>query len=87
MEVPVVASEVGGLRDTVRDGETGLLVEPESPKALADAIAALLADPARRLRMGHTARKWVLEQYELQHTLDQWIDLFQRARDRVSAFA
>ena len=87
MGVPVVASDVGGLRDTVRGGETGLLVQPQSPKALADAITTLLEDLARRLRMGHTARKWVQEHYELQHTLDQWIDLFQRARDRVSAIA
>jgi glycosyltransferase involved in cell wall biosynthesis len=42
----VVAAKVGGLREIVRDGETGLLVEPGDPRALADAIIRLLSDPA-----------------------------------------
>ncbi|MCE5230682.1 glycosyltransferase [bacterium] len=41
---PIVATRVGGVPELVRDGETGILVEPESPKALADGIEKLLAD-------------------------------------------
>jgi glycosyltransferase involved in cell wall biosynthesis len=60
--VPVVASAVGGLTDTVVDRVTGWLVPPRDPAALASALRALLADPARRTAMGQAglerARQW-----------------------------
>lgn len=49
---PVVASDVGGLRTIVAHGRTGLLVEPRDARAFADAVDALLADPARADAMG-----------------------------------
>ena len=50
--VPVVASHVGGLAETVQDGVTGLHVPPRRPDRIADAVARLVADPERRRRMG-----------------------------------
>lgn len=50
--VPVVATAVGGLVDTVVDGLTGAHVPPRDPERLAAALRALLDDPARRWRMG-----------------------------------
>lgn len=44
--VPVVASDLPAIRDIIRDGENGLLVAPDDPKALADGISRILADPA-----------------------------------------
>lgn len=52
---PVVAVADGGLRESVRDGETGLLV-PRDAQALADAIARLLADPELATRFGRAGR-------------------------------
>jgi glycosyltransferase involved in cell wall biosynthesis len=49
---PVVASRVGGLGQAVVHGETGLLVPPEDPEALARALGQVLADPALRQRLG-----------------------------------
>jgi N-acetyl-alpha-D-glucosaminyl L-malate synthase BshA len=54
--VPVVASDVGGLPEVVRNGETGLLVPPRDPAALARAVAALLSDEPRRAAMAQAAR-------------------------------
>lgn len=54
--VPVVASAVGGLVDQVTHGRTGLLVPPEDPAALADALGALLGDRARARRLGHAGQ-------------------------------
>jgi glycosyltransferase involved in cell wall biosynthesis len=50
--VPVVASSVGGLAETVVDGHTGMLVPPRRPQSIRAAISTLLAQPARRTGMG-----------------------------------
>lgn len=56
MQRPVIASHLSGLPEVVRDGETGALVPPHAPDALAARIVALLADPTRLQRMGEQAR-------------------------------
>ncbi len=53
----VVASAVGGIPEVVADGETGLLVPPDDPGALAGAITALTADPGRAAAMGEHGRR------------------------------
>lgn len=53
---PVIATRVGGVPEVVRDGVDGLLVEPDDPAALAEAIASLLRDPARAAAMGSAPR-------------------------------
>ena len=53
---PVIATDLPGLVDLVQEGETGLIVPPEAPAALADAIKRLSADPAWARRMGQQAR-------------------------------
>ncbi len=55
--VPVVASAVGGLAETVTDGVTGVLVPPRSPARIADALQRVLADDGIRLAMGAAGRR------------------------------
>jgi glycosyltransferase involved in cell wall biosynthesis len=55
---PVVAADVPGLRDSVRDGETGLLVPPRDEAALAAALVRVLGDPALRERLAAGALAW-----------------------------
>jgi D-inositol-3-phosphate glycosyltransferase len=62
--VPVVGTAVGGLTDTVVHGRTGLLVPPRCPEQLAASVAELLADPARRCRMGAAGRERVVAAYD-----------------------
>lgn len=59
--LPVVATDCGGPRDLVVDGGTGLLVPVRNPRALADALAELLQDPARRAAMGQAGRTAVAD--------------------------
>lgn len=54
---PVVASAVSGLREVVRDGRNGLLVPPGDPRALAEAVVALLRRPDWARRLGEAARQ------------------------------
>jgi alpha-maltose-1-phosphate synthase len=62
-ELPVVASRIYAIPEIVADGETGILVPPDDPAALTDALSALLADPARARRMGQAGRARVLGRF------------------------
>ena len=73
---PVVASRVGGIPEQVTDG-TGLLVEPGDPAALATAIDELLADPARRERMGVAAAADARQRFSLERQIDAYLDLYE----------
>jgi glycosyltransferase involved in cell wall biosynthesis len=55
--VPVVATDLGGSPELVRHGTDGFLVAPDDPAALATALAAVIADPARARAMGKAARE------------------------------
>lgn len=61
---PLVGSAVGGLLDTVSDGETGLLVPARNPRRAAAAVRMLLDDPALRRRMGKAARRTIEQRYD-----------------------
>ncbi|MFL5529444.1 MAG: glycosyltransferase family 4 protein [Gemmatimonadaceae bacterium] len=61
--IPSVAGDSGGVRSAVRDGETGIVVPPTDPDAIADAIRSLLLNPERRKQMGRAARHAVETHY------------------------
>lgn len=61
---PVVSTRVSGIPELIEDGVSGLLVEPRDPKALADAIARLLGDPALRLGLAQQARARIEDQFD-----------------------
>ena len=76
--VPVVASHVGGLPEVVRDGETGLLVPPEQPQALASALLKLIEDPQLRARMGQAGREWVRDRYDWRTNVEQMLEVYRQ---------
>jgi phosphatidylinositol alpha-1,6-mannosyltransferase len=59
--VPVVAGRSGGAPETVRDGETGVVVDGWDVGSIAASVSDLLADPALAARMGEAGRRWVLD--------------------------
>jgi glycosyltransferase involved in cell wall biosynthesis len=67
--LPVIASNVGGIPELVRDGENGLLVAPADPAALAEAIRRLAQDPEDSLRMGRQGRKQVEDRFAMEHKI------------------
>ena len=68
---PVVATDVGGTPDAVREGATGLLVPPGDPSRLASAIARLHAEPALRLQLGTAARRAAESGYSASAVISQ----------------
>ncbi|KPV54241.1 colanic acid biosynthesis glycosyl transferase [Kouleothrix aurantiaca] len=64
-EVPVVSTQTSGIPELVEDGVTGLLVPPENPAALADALQRLANDPELGQRMGRAGREKVLREFDL----------------------
>ncbi|HEV3143577.1 MAG TPA: glycosyltransferase [Gemmataceae bacterium] len=61
--VPVVATAVGGTPEVVRHSETGYLVPPRNPQALAEDISGLLGDESLRRSMGHAGREFVQKHF------------------------
>jgi len=61
--VPAVASAIGGIPEVIADGKTGLLVKPDDPVALAEAIEAVIADPAAAAARARAARALVEERF------------------------
>lgn len=73
---PVVATEVGGIPEVVKDGETGLLVPPKDPDALARAIVKLLQNKELAKRMGRAGKKRVKEHFTIERTVAQTEKLY-----------
>jgi glycosyltransferase involved in cell wall biosynthesis len=63
--LPVVATPVGAIEEAVRHEQTGLIVPPRNPGALAAALARLIADPALRHRLGAAGRERYLAEFEI----------------------
>jgi len=66
MERAVVASSVGGVPEVIRNGETGLLVQPRDPAALAHQIAWLLREPDQSKAMGQAGRQVIVRHYSVE---------------------
>ncbi len=78
--VPVVATAVSGIPELVAHERNGLLVSPHDPAAIAEALAALLDDDARREEMGSAARQTVVEHFDLRAAARELAALFERAQ-------
>ena len=81
--MPVICTELGtGTSYVNRNGETGLVVPPNDPQALAAAINRLLADPALRAQMGSQGRMRVQKEFSSQTMVRNTISFYQQALDQ-----
>jgi glycosyltransferase involved in cell wall biosynthesis len=76
---PVIASEVGGLRDLVKNGETGLLFKPENVKQLAERISNILDDDKMAEEMGLRGRNFVEENFAIEKIIEKLEKLYEEA--------
>ncbi|MBW2065844.1 MAG: glycosyltransferase [Deltaproteobacteria bacterium] len=77
--LPVIATDVGGNRDAVVHGETGILVPASSPRALSEAIGRILVDPKLRLNMGENGKRRVRKYF----SLERCVDAYERFYDSI----
>jgi D-inositol-3-phosphate glycosyltransferase len=77
--VPVVASTVGGLIDTVVDGETGIHIPPRRPDRIASALRMLLSDASLRRRLGQAGVRRARSRYTWDHVAEGTLAAYERA--------
>jgi colanic acid/amylovoran biosynthesis glycosyltransferase len=70
-ELPVLSTPVSAIPEIVVDGETGLLLPPDDPAALAAALERLLRDPGLRARLGRAGRARVVERFGMERGIDR----------------
>ena len=80
--IPVVAFNVGGVCDLVRDGRTGMLVPPEDVSALGRAIRMLIADDALRARLSAESRIIAVTEYPLQRQAERYRKVYEQILER-----
>ena len=73
---PVVASDIDGIRELIRHGETGWRVPPGDPGALARRLLEVLADRERAAQVGRAARAYILERFSLDRMADAFAQLY-----------
>jgi len=78
---PVIGSDVGGIKFTVRDGETGFLIPPNDPAALGDRIARIVGDGATRLRLSAQAIQRANELFTWRHVTQQIAAIYDEIGD------
>lgn len=83
--LPVVASEVGGLKELVVHGKTGLLVPREDHRALAEAIIWLIQNPTKRIEMGEAGFQRAKENFSLEITESKIINFYENLRSKYCA--
>jgi len=75
--LPIVATDVGGNSEVIKNEESGSLVPARNPKALARVMMQMMSlSEAERKRVGEAGRRYVVEHYELEHVVDVWDNLY-----------
>lgn len=82
--LPVISTTVGGVPEVVRDGETGLLVEPNEVEEAAAAMAHLVRQPALRRRMGDAGRAFVCVTYDWKVTAERMRSVYERTHAELA---
>jgi glycosyltransferase involved in cell wall biosynthesis len=75
--VPVVATRVSGIPEVVADGITGLLVDPQDERTLAQAICRLLDSPTLRAELAQQGRRLVEQKFNIRNNVDTLLSLFE----------
>jgi glycosyltransferase involved in cell wall biosynthesis len=76
--VPVIASNVGGIPDIIKDGENGMLIEPGDIKAMAEKIQRIVENREERIEISQKAKEMIMTNYSQQIVIDKLIEIYTR---------
>jgi glycosyltransferase involved in cell wall biosynthesis len=80
MRKPVIASDVGAIREVIIHGQTGILIPPQETQDIADRVVDLFKNPVLRERLGNEGQRMVRDSYSLERMLDRIEELYARLR-------
>jgi len=75
--LPVISTNVEGIPEVVKDGETGILVPPRDTEAMKEAMLKLIDDESMRLEMGGKAKARVIEQFDLNSFINKYLEMYE----------
>jgi glycosyltransferase involved in cell wall biosynthesis len=78
LRIPVIATDVGGISEQIIDGETGIIVPPNQPSALASAIHELISSPEQREILGSSGRERYLQNFTAELAVSRYLDEYNR---------
>lgn len=74
--LPIVTTDSVGCRDTVKDGENGILVPTHNPAAIADALKTLIENPVLRRKMGKESRRIAERDYDVENVASVHLQIY-----------
>lgn len=80
--IPVIGAAVGGIKEVVRNNETGLLVRPRDAEAVAQALSTLLSNRTLARKIAANARKYVLAKFGIQRHVKKMTDIFDEVAEK-----
>jgi glycosyltransferase involved in cell wall biosynthesis len=83
--LPVIATAVGEVSTVIRNGETGVLLPPDDPQVLADAIVRLISDSTARIALGSAAKKLIASDYSSERMSSDYLRVYEDAIASASA--
>lgn len=83
--LPCVATRVGGVPEVLRQGEVGMIIEPQDQAALEQTLTELVEKPVLRSELGKAARAWVCERYSREQMVDAYVSMY-RELSQIAAY-
>jgi len=77
MELPVIATSVGGTLELVQNGQTGILIEPGNADAICKAVIEMAADTQKRRQMGMIGRQRVTKMFSIDRMIKQLLKFYE----------
>jgi len=81
--IPCVASDVGGLRITVDNMNTGIGVPPKNPEEISKALILLMGDPDLRNKISMNSKRQVVENFDIEKKIDSFISVYKKAMEKA----
>lgn len=82
--IPIIAADVGGTREIVKNGETGLLIQPGQPEQIAEAVRLLAQNRQMADELGREARRLVEKRFDWDKVIDDWLECVLSCQDQAS---